>query len=186
MQVELLYTYLELEERGVAHDHRPGASHAAGLPCLRGDSDWGVRAQVGGFYLANIPAWIAWLKYLSFIYFGYNLLLKAEYHGRTLWDCGGQNPPHAWAQRSCKAVPPGGLPQKLHLQVCSRSPSSCRVEPGAVPRCVARIKSAELCVAMLYLPTLHLPSLHEVQTFGTNADFRKTESRGFECLKVFC
>ena len=31
-------------------------------------------AQVGGFYLANIPAWISWLKYLSFAYFGYNLV----------------------------------------------------------------------------------------------------------------
>ncbi|KAK9826122.1 hypothetical protein WJX81_005488 [Elliptochloris bilobata] len=72
---------------------------------------------VGGFYLANIPAWIAWLKYLSFVYFGYNLLLKAEYHGRTLFDCSGQNPPHAWAQPSCSAVPPGGLQEKLHLQV---------------------------------------------------------------------
>ena len=31
---------------------------------------------MGGFYLANIPAWISWLKYLSFAYFGYNLLVR--------------------------------------------------------------------------------------------------------------
>ena len=80
---------------------------------------------MGGFYLANIPAWIAWLKYLSFAYFGYNLLLKAEYRGRTLWDCGGQNPPRAWAQPACKAVPPGGLQEKLHLQ--ARSSFACCV-----------------------------------------------------------
>ncbi len=77
--------------------------------------------QVGGFYLANIPAWIAWLKYLSFVYFGYNLLLKAEFRGRTLWDCGGANPPHPSAQAGCTAVPPGGLQAKLHLQARPRS-----------------------------------------------------------------
>ena len=61
------------------------------------------------------------MKYLSFIYFGYNLLLKAEYRGRTLFACTegsgqGPNPPHAWSQPSCSAVPPGGLQEKLHLQ----------------------------------------------------------------------
>ena len=35
-----------------------------------------VSFQVGSFFVANIPAWIAWLKYVSFIYYGYNLLLK--------------------------------------------------------------------------------------------------------------
>jgi len=79
--------------------------------------------QVGGFYLANIPAWIAWLKYLSFVYFGYNLLLKAEFRGRTLWDCGGGNPPHPSAQAGCTAVPPGGLQAKLHLQARPRGPT---------------------------------------------------------------
>ena len=42
---------------------------------------------VGGFYVTNIPAWIAWLKYLSFVYYGYNLLLKIEYSGVTLYSC---------------------------------------------------------------------------------------------------
>ena len=32
--------------------------------------------QVGGFYISNIPVWIAWMKYLSFIFYSYNLLLK--------------------------------------------------------------------------------------------------------------
>ncbi|EIE22543.1 hypothetical protein COCSUDRAFT_16269, partial [Coccomyxa subellipsoidea C-169] len=39
---------------------------------------------VGGFYVTTIPVWIAWLKYLSFIYYGYNLLLKIEYN--WLWE----------------------------------------------------------------------------------------------------
>ena len=43
------------------------------------------------------------------------LLAQAEYRGRTVWDCQGQNPPHAWTQPSCTAVPPGGLQEKLHL-----------------------------------------------------------------------
>mmetsp|Transcript_8214 Transcript_8214/g.14078 ORF Transcript_8214/g.14078 Transcript_8214/m.14078 type:complete len:703 (-) Transcript_8214:560-2668(-) len=37
---------------------------------------------VGGFYVQNIPVWIGWLKYLSFVYYGYNLLLKIEYQDR--------------------------------------------------------------------------------------------------------
>jgi len=94
---------------------------------LHGDRRAGSKSkpapQVGGFYLANIPAWIAWLKYLSFVYFGYNLLLKAEFRGRTLWDCGGGNPPHPSAQAGCTAVPPGGLQAKLHLQARPRGPT---------------------------------------------------------------
>ena len=34
--------------------------------------------QVGGFYISNIPVWISWLKYASFIFYSYNLLLKAR------------------------------------------------------------------------------------------------------------
>jgi len=84
---------------------------------------------VGGFYVTNIPAWIAWLKYLSFIYYGYNLLLKIEYSGVTLYSCrssdgsataGGpagvvvKNPERDPV--NCVPVPPGGLQQILHLQ----------------------------------------------------------------------
>ena len=34
--------------------------------------------QVGGFYITNIAAWIAWLKYCSFIFYAYKLLLKVQ------------------------------------------------------------------------------------------------------------
>lgn len=37
---------------------------------------------VGGFYVRNIPVWIRWLKYLSFIYYGYGLVLKIEFNHR--------------------------------------------------------------------------------------------------------
>ena len=71
---------------------------------------------VGGFYVTTIPAWIAWLKYCSFVYYGYNLLLKINWVGVPLWDCAGANPPNPGADPRCVAVPPGGLQAKLHLQ----------------------------------------------------------------------
>jgi ABC-type Na+ transport system ATPase subunit NatA len=71
---------------------------------------------VGGFYVTTIPAWIAWLKYASFVYYGYNLLLKINWVGVPLWDCGGTNPPSPATDPACTPVPPGGLQAKLHLQ----------------------------------------------------------------------
>ncbi|KAG2425311.1 hypothetical protein HXX76_013891 [Chlamydomonas incerta] len=38
---------------------------------------------VGGYYVRGIPVWIAWLKYVSFIYWGWNLLLKIEFSNRA-------------------------------------------------------------------------------------------------------
>lgn len=80
-----------------------------------------------GFYVTNISPWIAWLRYLSFVYYGYNLLLKIEYSGLTLYNCrsatdggaGGaagvvvHNPE---SDPSCTPVPPGGLQAILRLQ----------------------------------------------------------------------
>ncbi|KXZ52591.1 hypothetical protein GPECTOR_9g636 [Gonium pectorale] len=37
---------------------------------------------VGGYYVRGIPVWISWLKYASFIYWGWNLLLKVEFRHR--------------------------------------------------------------------------------------------------------
>ncbi|GIL87008.1 hypothetical protein Vretimale_14202 [Volvox reticuliferus] len=42
---------------------------------------------VGGYYVRGMPVWIAWLKYVSFIYWGWNLLLKIEFRHRP-YDCG--------------------------------------------------------------------------------------------------
>lgn len=33
---------------------------------------------VAGFFVFNIPVWIDWLKYLSFIFYCYSLLLKVS------------------------------------------------------------------------------------------------------------
>ncbi|GMH34285.1 hypothetical protein BSKO_02119 [Bryopsis sp. KO-2023] len=43
----------------------------------------------GGFYIRKIPGWLKWLKYCSFIFYGYNLLMKVEFSGRSFEDCGG-------------------------------------------------------------------------------------------------
>ena len=48
---------------------------------------------------------------------GYDLLLKVEYKGRTLWDCAGSNPTDPANHPGCTVVPPGGLQAKLHLPV---------------------------------------------------------------------
>jgi hypothetical protein len=47
------------------------------------------KMQVAGFFVQGIYAWISWLKYFSFIFYGYNLLQKIEFKGRALYDCGG-------------------------------------------------------------------------------------------------
>ena len=41
----------------------------------------------GGYFVAYVPAWIAWVKYLSFIYYGYTIIMHVEFQGRTLYDC---------------------------------------------------------------------------------------------------
>lgn len=53
------------------------------------------------------------------VYYGYDLLLKVEYKGRTLYDCAGTSPPNPASSPLCTVVPPGGLAAKLHLQVRS-------------------------------------------------------------------
>jgi hypothetical protein len=55
---------------------------------------------VGGFYVTNIPVWIGWIKWTSFLTFAFNLILKIEFGGRTLYDCSLQdktfNPKDPW------------------------------------------------------------------------------------------
>lgn len=36
---------------------------------------------VGGFYVRDVPVWIGWIKYVSFVYWGYNLLCKIQFRG---------------------------------------------------------------------------------------------------------
>ena len=57
------------------------------------------------------------------VYYGYDLLLKIEYVGRTMYDCAGTSPPNPASNPMCTVVPPGGLAGKLHLQ--ARSIARC-------------------------------------------------------------
>lgn len=42
---------------------------------------------VGGFYVTNIPPWIGWIKWVSFLTYTFSLLMKIEFKGRQFWDC---------------------------------------------------------------------------------------------------
>jgi ABC-type multidrug transport system ATPase subunit len=41
----------------------------------------------GGVFVQNIPKFISWLKYLSYQYYGFNLLMKIEYTPDMVYDC---------------------------------------------------------------------------------------------------
>ncbi|KAJ7963578.1 ABC transporter G family member [Quillaja saponaria] len=41
----------------------------------------------GGYYVQHIPKFMRWLKYLSFMYYGFRLLLKVQYSGDELYEC---------------------------------------------------------------------------------------------------
>ncbi|KAK1397153.1 ABC transporter domain-containing protein [Heracleum sosnowskyi] len=41
----------------------------------------------GGYYVQHIPKFMRWLKYVSFMYHGFRLLLKVQYSGDQLYEC---------------------------------------------------------------------------------------------------
>ncbi|XP_077222644.1 ABC-2 type transporter family protein [Tasmannia lanceolata] len=41
----------------------------------------------GGYYVQHIPRFMQWLKYISFMYYGFRLLLKVQYSGDQLYEC---------------------------------------------------------------------------------------------------
>ncbi|CAM8955763.1 unnamed protein product [Rhodiola kirilowii] len=41
----------------------------------------------GGYYVQHIPHFMIWLKYLSFMYYGFRLVLKVQYDGDALYEC---------------------------------------------------------------------------------------------------
>ncbi|KAL5758453.1 hypothetical protein ACOSP7_021064 [Xanthoceras sorbifolium] len=40
-----------------------------------------------GYYVQHIPKFMQCLKYLSFMYYGFRLLLKVQYSGDQLYEC---------------------------------------------------------------------------------------------------
>ncbi|KAF6261731.1 hypothetical protein COO60DRAFT_1699664 [Scenedesmus sp. NREL 46B-D3] len=43
---------------------------------------------VGGYYVRNIPVWISWIRWFSFLFWGYNLLIKSQFSGVIYYDSG--------------------------------------------------------------------------------------------------
>ncbi|KAJ6298352.1 hypothetical protein OIU76_019495 [Salix suchowensis] len=41
----------------------------------------------GGYYVQHIPKFMQWMKYLSFMFYGFRLLLKVQYDGDELYEC---------------------------------------------------------------------------------------------------
>ncbi|KAK4491795.1 hypothetical protein RD792_002571 [Penstemon davidsonii] len=41
----------------------------------------------GGYYVQHIPVFMQWLKYVSFMYYGFRLLVKVQYSGDQLYEC---------------------------------------------------------------------------------------------------
>ncbi|CAL9779302.1 unnamed protein product [Musa acuminata subsp. burmannicoides] len=41
----------------------------------------------GGYYVQHIPKFMMWLKHISFIHYGFRLLLKAQYSQHLVYDC---------------------------------------------------------------------------------------------------
>eukprot|EP00775_Hariotina_reticulata_P013254 gene13254-13384_t len=54
----------------------------------------------------NIPVWIGWIRYLSFLYWGYNLLIKTQFSDVTYYTCTGAG--------GCTPVPPSALSLQVH------------------------------------------------------------------------
>ncbi|EFJ06040.1 hypothetical protein SELMODRAFT_136119, partial [Selaginella moellendorffii] len=42
---------------------------------------------VGGYYVQHMPVFMKWIKYVSFIFYGYRLLLKTQYSPEQKYDC---------------------------------------------------------------------------------------------------
>ncbi|XP_051125178.1 ABC transporter G family member 26 [Andrographis paniculata] len=41
----------------------------------------------GGYYVQHIPKFMQWMKYVSFMYYGFRLLVKVQYSGDDVYDC---------------------------------------------------------------------------------------------------
>ncbi|MEW5311333.1 MAG: hypothetical protein WDW38_003059 [Sanguina aurantia] len=73
---------------------------------------------IGGFYVRSIPVWIGWIKYLSFIYWGSNLLLKTQFGHNQYFDCTAPGSISGSAsQDSGPCVPISNLQESLRLPI---------------------------------------------------------------------
>jgi hypothetical protein len=62
-----------------------------------------------------IPDWISWVKYLSFLYWGFNVCLKAQFAGVQYYDCGEGAGGSAARADPQGCVPVANLSEQLQL-----------------------------------------------------------------------
>ncbi|WIA20339.1 hypothetical protein OEZ85_006170 [Tetradesmus obliquus] len=82
---------------------------------------------VGGYYVRGIPAWISWIRYLSFVYWGFNLLLKIEFAGATYYSCGASGLGSGEAAAGPAAAPCHSVPD---LQAALQLPTDPNASPA--------------------------------------------------------
>ena len=57
----------------------------------------------GGFFVIDLPDWIGWLKWLSFVYYALGLVLFLQFNGKTYYSCTTLD-----ANTGCAQINPGG------------------------------------------------------------------------------
>lgn len=93
---------------------------------------------VGGYYVRDIPLWISWIRYFSFVYWGFNLLVKVEFAGTTYYQCGdstglGSSSSSALSTSSSSVAPCEAVPDlQAALQLPVDPNSSAALEIGVL------------------------------------------------------
>ena len=89
-----------------------------------------VMMLVSGFFTTAVPVWIAWMKYASYVFYGYNLLIKIQHAGVTVYNCNERvDVPHPASDPNCVAIYPGDYAKAARLQI---NPETWPWEPLAL------------------------------------------------------
>lgn len=85
-------------------------------------------------FLQGIPVWAAWVRYLSFVYWGFNLLLKIQFKGATYISCGGSTGLGTGTEHSSSSSSAAGGVQACHevtdLQAALHLPTNPNESPA--------------------------------------------------------
>lgn len=82
-----------------------------------------------GYASAGIPVWISWLKYLSFVFYGYSQLVHIEFKDRQLYSC---TDPNA-AAGMCR-----------HMITCHAAQTVCKLV--IVQSCMCTLVIVQFCI----------------------------------------
>lgn len=44
-------------------------------------------SPAAGFLVVDLPVWIGWLRYVSFVFYGLGITMHVEFQGRTIYTC---------------------------------------------------------------------------------------------------